>query len=92
MLAPTRDHLFVSYASEDAAFAQWPTLRLTAAGYKVWCDQIKLLGGESYPVDIDAAIWTRKFRCSSSSMTSLATSTCRGCETRLSWPAPCARG
>ncbi len=57
-----RDHLFISYATEDWAFVEWLTLRLTAEGYKVWCDRMKLLGGESYPKDIDEAIRTRTFR------------------------------
>jgi hypothetical protein len=57
-----RDHLFISYAWEDQAFARWLALRLTAEGYKVWFDQIKLLGGESWPRDIDLAIKTRTFR------------------------------
>lgn len=57
-----RDHLFISYASEDYELAEWLTLRLTAEGYKVWCDRIKLLGGESYPRDIDKAIKERTFR------------------------------
>jgi hypothetical protein len=46
-----RDHLFISYATEDGAFAEWLTLKLTALGYKVWCDRFKLFGGESYPTD-----------------------------------------
>lgn len=57
-----RDHLFISYATEDWSFVEWLTLRLTAEGYKVWCDRIKLLGGESYPRDIDTAIKWRTFR------------------------------
>jgi hypothetical protein len=57
-----RDHLFISYATEDGLFVEWLTLRLTAEGYKVWCDRIKLLGGESYPKDIDGAIKWRTFR------------------------------
>jgi len=57
-----RDHLFISYAGEDGALAEWLTLKLTAEGYKVWCDRIKLLGGESYPNDIDHAIKHRTFR------------------------------
>ena len=57
-----RDHLFISYATEDWPFVEWLALRLTAEGYKVWCDRIKLLGGESYPRDIDAAIKWRTFR------------------------------
>ncbi|MCC6228558.1 MAG: toll/interleukin-1 receptor domain-containing protein [Phycisphaerales bacterium] len=57
-----RDHLFISYAWEDQAFARWLALRLTSEGYRVWIDQLKLLGGESWPNDIDAAIKTRTFR------------------------------
>ncbi len=41
---------------------EWLTLRLTAEGYKVWCDRMKLLGGESYPKDINTAIKWRTFR------------------------------
>jgi hypothetical protein len=57
-----RDHLFISYANEDWPFVEWLALRLTAEGYKVWCDRFKLLGGESYPKDIDANIKWRAFR------------------------------
>lgn len=60
--AEERDHLFISYATEDFSLAQWLTLKLTACGYRVWCDQVKLLGGESYPRDIDVAIKERTFR------------------------------
>ena len=56
------DHLFVGYAVEDGVFARWLTLRLTSEGYKVWCDQVKLLGGESYPRDIRKAIRESTFR------------------------------
>jgi hypothetical protein len=59
---PRRDHLFISYAWEDGAFAEWLALRLTAEGYRVWCDRFKLLGGESYPRDIDRAIREQTFR------------------------------
>jgi len=52
----------VSYATEDWSFVEWLVLRLTAEGYKVWCDRMELLGGESYPKDIDAAIKDRTFR------------------------------
>ena len=55
-------HLFVSYASEDKALARWLTLKLTTEGYRVWCDEFKLLGGESYPKDIDEAIKNKTFR------------------------------
>lgn len=57
-----RDHLFISYATEDWPFVEWLALRLTAEGYKIWCDRFKLLGGESYPKDIDEAIKNRAFR------------------------------
>ncbi len=56
------DHLFISYASEDHAFARWLALRLTAEGYRVWIDQFELLGGESWPRDIDVAIKSGSFR------------------------------
>ena len=59
---PQRDHLFISYATEDSVLCEWLVLRLTAEGYKVWTDRIKLLGGESYPNDIDQAIKERAFR------------------------------
>lgn len=57
-----QDHLFISYAWEDGALAEWLTLKLTSLGYRVWCDRVKLLGGESYPLDIDEAIKHRTFR------------------------------
>ena len=57
-----RDHIFVNYATEDGDFAEWLTLKLTNEGYLVWCDRIKLLGGESYPKDIDKAIKERTYR------------------------------
>jgi hypothetical protein len=56
------EHLFISYATEDAAAADWLTLKLTAAGYRVWCDRFKLLGGEPWPEDIDLAIKKDTFR------------------------------
>lgn len=57
-----RDRLFISYATEDWPFVEWLALRLTAEGYKVWCDRFNLLGGESYPKHIDVAIKTHTFR------------------------------
>lgn len=62
VVGATREHLFVSYATEDAALAEWLTRKLTAEGYRIWCDRFKLLGGESYPNDIDLAIKSRTFR------------------------------
>ena len=57
-----RNHLFVSYAWEDGALAEWLTLKLTAEGYVVWCDRFKILGGERWPDDVDAAIRSDTFR------------------------------
>jgi hypothetical protein len=57
-----RDHLFISYAAGDRALAEWLTRKLTADGYRVWCDRFSLLGGESYPKEIDVAIKERTFR------------------------------
>lgn len=62
MTAPAKDHLFISYATEDGPLAEWLTLKLTSEGYAVWCDRVKLLGGESYPSDIDVAMKERTFR------------------------------
>lgn len=57
-----RDHLFISYATEDWPVAEWLTRRLTAEGFRVWCDRFKLLGGEPYPEDIDRALEHETFR------------------------------
>jgi hypothetical protein len=62
VIQPARDHLFISYAWENGQFAEWLALKLTAEGYRVWCDRFKLLGGESYPQDIDRAIREHTFR------------------------------
>ena len=57
-----RTHLFISYATEDHELADWLALHLAAEGYEVWYDRIKLLGGESYPNDIDDALKNKTFR------------------------------
>jgi hypothetical protein len=57
-----RNHLFVSYAWEDVALAEWLVYKLTHFGYRVWCDRIKLFGGESFPLEIDEAIKNRTHR------------------------------
>jgi hypothetical protein len=55
-------HLFISYASEDAALATWLARKLASLGYAVWFDQAKMLGGEPWPQTIDDAIKNRTFR------------------------------
>lgn len=57
-----REHLFLSYASEDWVFADWLALKLASEGYYVWYDRLKMLGGESYPLDISEAIQKNTFR------------------------------
>jgi hypothetical protein len=59
---PARDHLFISYAAENSALADWLARRLAALGYAVWYDRFKLLGGEPWPQDIEVAIDQRTFR------------------------------
>jgi hypothetical protein len=52
-----RDLIFVSHATpEDNDFALWISLQLAKHGYRVWCDQTDLLGGERFYDDIDTAI------------------------------------
>src|ERR1700687_5583258 len=57
-----QDHLFISYAWENCALAEWLVRQLTAHGHRVWCDRFQMLGGESFPKIIDDAIKTRTFR------------------------------
>jgi hypothetical protein len=59
---PPREHLLISYASEDWVFADWLALKLASEGYEVWYDRLKLLGGESYPRDTTKAIRNQTFR------------------------------
>lgn len=58
----SQTHLFVNHADEDSTFSDWLSLKLAGEGYDVWYDRIKLLGGESYPRDIDLAIKNQTFR------------------------------
>lgn len=58
-----RNIVFVSHANpEDNAFATWLTLRLTREGYRVWCDVVKLMGGDDFWKDIEKAIRQRTRR------------------------------
>ena len=61
METPPREHLFISYAAENATFAMWLARRLAAEGYLVWCDRLKLLGGQEWPKKINEAITDRSF-------------------------------
>ena len=49
MTALTRDAIFISHANpEDNAFTIWLGARLTAAGYEVWADVLRLRGGQDW--------------------------------------------
>ena len=55
-----RNMVFVSHANpEDNELALWLSLQLANAGYAVWCDLTKLLGGEKFWEDIQGAIQSR---------------------------------
>src|ERR1700722_4514482 len=46
--------IFISHAApEDNEFARWLSLQLIGWGYNVWCDIIKLKGGEDFWVEIE---------------------------------------
>jgi hypothetical protein len=58
-----RDKIFISHANpEDNEFSRWLTLRLISEGYPVWCDLVKLKGGEDFWRDIEQAIRTRTIK------------------------------
>ncbi len=55
-----RDMVFISHANpEDNDFTLWLALQVARAGYPVWCDLTKLLGGEDFWKDIEHAIRER---------------------------------
>lgn len=52
--------VFISHANpEDNDFALWLALQVAKAGFPVWCDRTKLLGGEDFWKDIELAIRER---------------------------------
>lgn len=58
-----RDMVFISHANhEDNDFALWLALQVANAGYPVWCDLTKLLGGEDFWKDIEQAIRERTIK------------------------------
>lgn len=61
-MSQSRDHIFISYATEQSALSDWLARKLASEGYAVWYDRLKLLGGEDWPSDIDEAIKERTFR------------------------------
>lgn len=59
--AAPREHLFISYTPDDRVLADWLARKLTAEGYRVWCEHLTLLGGENYPRDIEDALRQETF-------------------------------
>jgi hypothetical protein len=54
---PSRQTVFISHANpEDNEFAAWLGTRLIGAGYQVWSDLLRLVGGEPFWRDIGDAI------------------------------------
>ena len=57
MTALTRDAIFISHANpEDNAFTVWLGARLTAAGYEVWADALRLRGGQDWQRLLEGAL------------------------------------
>lgn len=55
--------LFISHANpEDNELTRWLALQLAREGYPVWCDLTKLLGGENFWNDIQAALRERTIK------------------------------
>jgi len=49
--------IFISHATpEDNEFARWLSLKLAGAGFQVWSDVTKLIGGEKFWTEIEDAI------------------------------------
>lgn len=57
-----RNHILIIYDPKDRVLAEWMTRKLTSAGYLVWCESFKLLGGDKFPDDVYDAIENRAFR------------------------------
>jgi hypothetical protein len=57
MSPQTRPALFISHASpEDNAFTLWLGAKLTALGYEVFADILRLKGGDDWERILEAAI------------------------------------
>lgn len=53
---PLRTSLFISHAVEDNDFAMWLGARLSAAGYDVWADVLRLKGGDDWERVLEEAL------------------------------------
>ena len=52
----SRGSLFISHAAEDNDFALWLGARLSAAGYDVWADVLRLKGGDNWERVLEDAL------------------------------------
>lgn len=58
--APVRNAIFISHANpEDNAFVRWLGAKLTALGYEVWADVMRLKGGVDWSKVLDDALLHR---------------------------------
>jgi hypothetical protein len=57
-----KDYLFISYAWEDNAIAEWIETKLTSYGYKVWRDKSSIYGGDRWTSKIEEALNNQAFR------------------------------
>ncbi|KAB2311490.1 toll/interleukin-1 receptor domain-containing protein [Betaproteobacteria bacterium SCN2] len=57
---PERSAIFISHANpEDNAFVRWLGAKLTALGYEVWADVMRLKGGADWSRELDDALLHR---------------------------------
>lgn len=58
-----RDVLFISHANpEDNVFTTWLGAKLTAAGYEVWADILRLVGGQDWQRRLENVLRNRAFK------------------------------
>lgn len=58
--ASVRSAIFISHANpEDNAFVRWLGAKLTALGYEVWADVMRLKGGADWSKELDDALLHR---------------------------------
>jgi hypothetical protein len=68
MANPAREALFISHANpEDNAFTLWLGAKLTAVGYEVFADVLRLRGGQDWERILEDALRNKaaKFLCAS---------------------------
>jgi hypothetical protein len=58
-----RNVVFISHANpEDNVFTTWLGAKLTAAGYEVWADILRLIGGQDWQRKLEDALRNRAFK------------------------------